>query len=71
MEEWKEVEDYTSYIISNTGVVKEKSTNREMPQTVNGGFWCTNLVSDYGKKALCKVHRLVAIAFIPNPDKLY
>lgn len=71
MEEWKEVEDYTSYVVSNTGIVKEKGSERVMPQTVNGGFWCTNLVSDYGKKALCKVHRLVAIAFIPNPEKLY
>lgn len=71
MIEWKEVEDYTSYVVSNTGIVKEKGSERVMPQTVNGGFWCTNLVSDYGKKALCKVHRLVAIAFIPNPEKLY
>lgn len=71
MEEWKEVEGYTSYVVSNTGIVKEKGTERVMPQTVNGGFWCTNLISDFGKSALCKVHRLVAIAFIPNPDNLY
>lgn len=71
MEEWKEVEGYTSYIVSNTGVIKEKSIDRVMPQTVNGGFWCTNLVSDSGKKALCKVHRLVAIAFVPNPEGSY
>lgn len=71
MEEWKEVEGYTSYDVSNTGVVRERSNGRIMPQTINGGFWCTNLISDYGKSSLCKVHRLVAIAFIPNPDNLY
>lgn len=71
MEEWKEVEGYTSYEVSNTGVVREKSTQREMPQMVNGDFWCTNLISDIGKSALCKVHRLVAIAFIPNPESSY
>jgi hypothetical protein len=71
MEEWKEVEGYTSYMVSNTGIVKEKQTGRVMPQTINGGFWCTNLISDYGKSSLCKVHRLVAIAFIPNPEGAY
>lgn len=71
IEEWKEVEGYTSYIVSNTGIVKEKSIERVMPQTINGDFWCTNLVSDSGKKALCKVHRLVAIAFVPNPEGSY
>lgn len=71
MIEWKEVEGYTSYTVSNTGIVKEKSTDREIPQTINGGFWCTNLISDTGIKVLCKVHRLVAIAFIPNPEDSY
>lgn len=71
MEEWKEVEGYTSYDVSNKGVVRERSNGRIMPQTINGGFWCTNLISDYGKSSLCKVHRLVAIAFIPNRENLY
>lgn len=71
MEEWKEVEGYTSYDVSNTGLVRERMKGRIMPQTVNGGFWCTNLYSDHGISTLCKVHRLVAIAFIPNPDNLH
>lgn len=71
MEEWKEVDGYTSYEISNAGIVREKTTQREIPQMINGGFWCTNLISDMGKSALCKVHRLVAIAFIPNPESSY
>lgn len=71
MEEWKEIEGYTSYEVSTKGGIREKNTNREIPKMINGGFWCTNLISDMGKSSLCKVHRLVAIAFIPNPELSY
>ena len=71
IEEWKEVEGYTNYEVSTKGGVREKNTHREIPKMVNGGFWCTNLISDMGKSALCKVHRLVAIAFIVNTESSY
>jgi len=65
-EEWKQLEGYSLYLISNTGKIKEVATERLLPQTVNGGFWCSNLHRDDGVKELAKVHRLVATLFVPN-----
>jgi len=71
VEEWRDVEGYSRYRVSNLGEVLDTKEYRRMPQTINGGFWCTNLIRDDGAKVLAKVHRLVAIAFIPNPENLY
>lgn len=70
-EVWKDVEGYSSYSVSNLGKVLQKDNQRAMPLTVNGGFWCTNLITDTGIKVLCKIHRLVAIAFVENPTDGY
>lgn len=70
IEEWKELDNYSRYLISNTGEVTSKSTGVTLSQTINGGFWCLNLVRDDGVKELSKVHRLVAKAFVPNPTNL-
>lgn len=41
------------------------------PVLLTQGYYAVSLVSDDGKvKKLCKVHRLVAEAFIPNPNNL-
>ena len=79
MEEiWKDVKDYEGYYrISNCGNVKSiKFTNRY--GTFSRNFLLNLNITAYGYHAvmLCKnrnnkfigVHRLVAIAFIPNPE---
>lgn len=66
MEEWKEVEGFSRYEVSDTGKIREKESLREVPQPLNNNYLCANMRRDDGVKVLCKVHRIVALAFIPN-----
>lgn len=70
MEEWRDIEGFEGlYQISNTGRVKNKRNGSIKATRVNKktGYVITDLKAA-GKKTTCYVHRLVAIAFIPNPD---
>lgn len=72
MEEiWKDIEGYEGYQVSNLGRVRSfKHKNVRILSTKNrGGYRQVQLCKDSTKK-LCYVHRLVAEAFIPNPDDL-
>lgn len=73
MEEWKEITDYPNYSVSNLGRVKNNTTNRILYGHDTGkyykngkGYLAVHLGRNPNKFA--KVHRLVAIAFVPNPD---
>lgn len=71
MEEWKEVEGFSKYEVSNTGKIREKESLREIPQPLNNNYLCANMYRDDGVKVLCKVHRVVALAFIPNTENVH
>jgi hypothetical protein len=62
---WKEIE-YTDYEVSDTGAVRNAATKELKMCVVNRGGYAR--ISLHGMKA--SVHRLVATAFIPNPEKL-
>lgn len=80
-EEWRDVVGYEGYyIVSNRGVVK--SVDRVVPQgcsmrTVKSkiksvyfnsyGYPCVSLCKDCKTRAM-PIHRILAMAFIPNPD---
>lgn len=70
MEEiWKDIEGYeTLYKISNLGRVKSFYKDKLLKPSINSqGYYRVNLY----KKGIAKqmfIHRLVAMAFIPNPD---
>lgn len=69
MEVWKEVEGYRNYFVSNTG--KAKRLDRILLQhTEKKGYTYVNLIRDDRKKGTQLLHRLVAKAFLPNPDNL-
>lgn len=70
MEIWKDIKGYSNYQISTEGRVWKKSTQRYMKPIMNSnGHYQVSLTADNGKYKKEYIHRLMAIAFIPNPKK--
>ena len=67
MIEWKIIEDYPNYSVSNTGIIINTKKNKMMSIYIRKGY-CHVKLSTHNKAAQKKVHRLVAEAFIPNPN---
>jgi len=67
MEEWLVINDFPNYSVSNFGNVKNNTTNKIMKLTIKCGYYNISLTNDICKKT-CKVHRLVGLSFIENPD---
>ena len=72
MEEiWKEIEGFNGdYWVSNLGRVKSLKYKKEriLKPRKQSGYYKVLLYND--KKYEYSIHRLVAMAFIPNPDNL-
>lgn len=85
-EEWRDIKGYAGrYQVSNLGRVRSLMTHfsshgvkHEIHKTTifkpgycgrNGGYECVGLTKD-GKRNRHRIHRLVAEAFIPNPNNL-
>lgn len=73
---WKDIEGYEGlYQISNLGNVKTLNYNHTgkekilKPKKDKYGYLEVGLYKE-GKRKIYKIHRLVAEAFIPNPNKL-
>lgn len=68
-EEWRDTYIYgQQYQVSNSGLVRNKFTGHILtPQIDNKGYLRVRL-SLNDRKATAKVHRLVATAFIQNPE---
>ena len=76
MEEWRDAKEYEGkYQVSNTGKVKSlnyRNTGKEKimkPQDNGKGYLFVQLCKD-GKVKNCRINRLVAQAFLPNPNNL-
>ena len=72
MEQWKRIVvdgvEYP-YEVSTKGNVRNMKTGRILKPFDSHGYCCVTFRQDGNKKDL-RVHRLVATAFIPNPDNL-
>ena len=69
MEEFKKIDDYDNYEISNMGNVKNTNTNRILKPRKNRGYYIVDL-SKNGIRQTFSIHRLIALHFIPNPQNL-
>lgn len=71
VEIWKDVEGYNGvYQVSNFGEVRNVTRHNHLlkPSYGNGHAYGHVSLSRNGKMTCCLVHRLVAIAFVENPD---
>ena len=69
-EQWKQITGFENYEISSLGRARRSKDKRLIkPKNEFHGYLEYRLVKN-GKRHFKKVHRLVAIAFIPNPDGL-
>ena len=76
MEEWRNIKGYEGYYqVSNLGRVKSLNYNKTGKEGImkshdNGYGYLEVQLSKDGKVKHCRVNRLVAQAFLPNPDNL-
>lgn len=67
MEEWREIKDYPNYSVSNLGNIKNNKTTKFLKKTLKGGYHTICLLNKLKRQSF-KVHRLVALEFITNPE---
>ncbi len=68
LEEWKQINDYPNYYISNLGVIRNDKTKRIMKLiTDKAGYLHINLCKDGIQKYFLH-HQLMGLHFIPNPE---
>jgi hypothetical protein len=73
MEEWRQIEGYENYSVSNLGNILNDKTGKILKGIMlyrGGGYLKVGLYDNNtcGKQIL--IHRLVATAFLPNPENL-
>ena len=64
----KQITEYPNYSITKEGDVINNKTNRKLKSVVNAFGYCQVGLCNKGKNKALRVHRLIAQAFIPNPE---
>lgn len=67
-ETWSEILGFCSYSVSTQGRIRNEKTGRFLKPTVNMKGYMTVSLWENNVKKIYFVHRLVAAAFIPNPE---
>lgn len=67
-ESWKPIENYTTYSISTKGRVRNEKTGKITVLKLHDGYLHAHIYIGGNKSVSLRVHRLVAMAFIDNPD---
>ena len=73
MEEFRIINNYENYSVSNLGNVKNNKTGRILKQVINGvGYYVVNICDNNKEYKSLRVHRLVGLHFIQiEPNKKY
>ena len=66
MEHYKQIKDYENYSISNYGRIRNDKTGRILKSGKGGRGYFQVVLHKNGIGKTQKIHRLVALAFIPN-----
>lgn len=67
---WRDIKDYEGlYQVSNLGRVRNTKTGKVLKPFIASGYFYVKLYKK-GVSHIVVLHRLVAQAFIPNPDNL-
>jgi hypothetical protein len=65
-EEWKTLDSFSKYEISSFGNIRNKKSNYILTPTLKSGYHIVGIINNENKTVSMKVHRLVALCFIPN-----
>lgn len=71
MEEFKTIEEFPNYAVSNLGRVKNLSTGRILKQSIDRYGYKFLALSNNGISRTRRVHTLVATAFLPKDSSKY
>ena len=67
MEVWRKISGNPNYLVSNTGRIRRIGYDHDHSTRNKKGYLVTDLYSN-GKRKTFRVHRLVAILFVENPN---
>jgi len=67
METWRKIEDYDNYSVSDLGHIRNDKTGIIKKLVMRNGYYSV-LLYDNGNRKNVNIHRIVANAFIINPD---
>lgn len=65
---WKKIEEHPNYSVSNEGRIRNDKTGKLIKPFHIGKFGQQYCAVDFYPKKNIRVHRLVAKAFLPNPE---
>ena len=70
-EEWKTIEEFKNYEVSNLGQVRHKYLGILRLSISNNGCQHVKLCDGSHRRRDCLVHQLVAQAFVPQPEGMH
>jgi len=65
---WKTLDNFSKYEISSFGNIRNKTTDNILKPNIKSGYYGVNIRNDNNKYVSIKMHRLVALNFVLNPE---